>query len=84
MNPWIFIGLVGAGIVFCLDYLVRRKKWKENTKAEKISLLVHMLSISIYAFTSVLGLFLESLLNIWQHATTRFLISRGIISRGSL
>ena len=42
MNPWIFIGLVGAGIVFCLDYLVRRKKWKENTKAEKISLLVHL------------------------------------------
>lgn len=57
MNPWIFIGLVGATIVFFLDYLVRRKKWKENTKAEKISLLVHMFSVGIYAFTSILGMF---------------------------
>ena len=45
-----------AGIVFGLDYLLRRKKWKGNSKAEKISLIVHMLSVGPYVFLSVLGM----------------------------
>ena len=56
MNPWIVILLVAAGAVFGLDYLVRRKKWKENSKAEKISLLVNMFSVGPYMFLSALGM----------------------------
>lgn len=62
MNPWIIITLFCAMIVFVVDYLLRRKKWKENTKEEKISLIVHMFSIGPYAFLSVLGMFLGILL----------------------
>ena len=56
MNPWLIIGLIGAGIVFVLDYIVRRKKWNQNTTAERKSLLLNMISVSVYAFTSVAGL----------------------------
>ena len=56
MNPWLIILLAMAGIVFGLDYLLRRKKWKGNSKAEKISLIVHMLSVGPYVFLSVLGM----------------------------
>ena len=56
MNPWIMITLVLAGIVFGIDYLLRRKNWKNNTKEEKIGLLVNMFSVGPYAFLSVVGL----------------------------
>ena len=56
MNPWIMITLVSAGIVFGIDYLLRKKNWKNNTKGEKISLLVNMFSVGPYAFLSVVGL----------------------------
>ena len=56
MNPWLIILLAMAGIVFGLDYLLRRKKWKGNSKAEKISLMLHMLSVGPYVFLSVLGM----------------------------
>ena len=49
------ISLAAAIIVFGLDYLVRRKKWKENSKEEKISLIVNMFSVGPYAFLSALG-----------------------------
>jgi O-antigen/teichoic acid export membrane protein len=45
-----------AGAVFGLDYLLRRKKWKDNSKEEKISLLVNAFSVGPYLFLSVLGL----------------------------
>ena len=57
MNPWIVILLLGAGVVFLLDYIFRRKKWNGNTKAEKISLLLNMFFVGIYLFASALGLF---------------------------
>ena len=57
MNPWIVILLIGAAIVFLLDYIFRRKKWNGNTKAEKISLLLNMFFVGIYLFASALGLF---------------------------
>ena len=57
MNPWIIITLVMACIVFGIDYLLRRKKWRENSKDEKNSLLVNMFSCGPYAFLSVLGAF---------------------------
>ena len=45
-----------AGIVFGLDYLFRRKKWNDNTKQEKISLLINMFSVGPYIFLSALGM----------------------------
>lgn len=56
MNPWIIILFVMAGIVFVLDYVLRRKKWNDNTKEEKISLLVNMFSVGPYIFLSGLGM----------------------------
>ena len=55
MNPWILILLAMAGLVFCLDRLIRRKKWKDNSRAEKLSLLVNMFSVGPHAFLSALG-----------------------------
>jgi drug/metabolite transporter (DMT)-like permease len=45
-----------AGVVFGLDYLFRRKKWQDNSKGEKISLLVNMFSVGVYLFLSALGM----------------------------
>lgn len=56
MNPWIVILLVMAIIVFVIDHLLRRKKWKDNSKEEKISLIVNMLFAGPYTFLSVLGM----------------------------
>ena len=56
MNPWIIIMLIAAGIVFGLDYLVRRRKWKDNSKTEKISLLINMFSVGPYFYFAALGL----------------------------
>ena len=56
MNPWLIILFVTAGTVFGLDYLFRRKKWKDNSREEKISLIVNMFSVGHYIFLSVLGM----------------------------
>ena len=56
MNPWIIILLLGAVIVFLLDFIFRRKKWKGNTKTEKVSLLINMFFVGIYLFASGLGM----------------------------
>ena len=56
MNPWIIILLLGAVIIFLLDFIFRRKKWKSNTKTEKVSLLLNMVFVGIYIFASGLGL----------------------------
>ena len=56
MTPWIIITLAAAGAVFIIDYLLRKKKWKENTKKEKISLLVNMFSAGPYIFISAMGI----------------------------
>ena len=56
MNIWVTITLIAAGIVFALDYLLRRKKWEDNSKEEKISLAVNMFSIGPYLFLSALGM----------------------------
>jgi O-antigen/teichoic acid export membrane protein len=56
MNPWLLITLVLAAIIFGIDYLLRKKKWENNTKEEKISLLVNMFSAGLYAFLSAVGL----------------------------
>lgn len=55
MNPWIIICFASAAAVFGLDFLLRRKKWKDNSKAEKHSLLIHMFSVGPHAFLATLG-----------------------------
>ena len=57
MNPWILFALVGAVCIYFLDYLLRRKKPKENTKLENVSLLVNMFSIGPHLFLSAIALF---------------------------
>ena len=57
MNPWVIIVLVTASFVFVIDYLLRKKKWKDNSKEEKISLLINMFSVGPHIFLSALGLF---------------------------
>ena len=56
MNPWVMITFVIAAAVFALDYLFRRKKWNDNSKEEKTSLLVNMFSVGPYIFLSALGI----------------------------
>ena len=55
MNPWLIILFVMAGVVFGLDYLLRRKTWHNNSKEEKISLLLNMFSAGPYVFLSALS-----------------------------
>lgn len=57
MNPWIIITIVTAGIVFGIDYLLRKKKWKNNSKIEKISLIINMFSVGPNVFLSILSMF---------------------------
>ena len=52
----IIILLVMAAAVFGVDYLLRRKKWKDNSKEEKISLLVNMFSVGPYLFLSAVSM----------------------------
>lgn len=56
MNSWVIILFTMAVIVFGIDYLLRRKKWKDNSKEEKISLIVNMFSVGPYIFLSILGM----------------------------
>ena len=56
MYPWIIILFVAAAVVFGLDFLLRRKGWKANSKEEKISLLVNMFSVGPYIFLSIWSL----------------------------
>ena len=56
MNPWIIISLVLAVAIFGVDFLLRRKKWKDNSKEEKVSLLLNMCTCGPYVFLSVLGM----------------------------
>lgn len=42
----IIIGLIIA--FFLLDLLVRRTSWKNNTKDEKVSLIINFITIPVY------------------------------------
>ena len=57
MNPWLVMTLIAAPVVYLIDYLLRRKNPKQNTKLENVSLVVNMFSIGPYLFLSALGLF---------------------------
>ena len=56
MEIWIIMGLPIAGIIFLLDYLLRRKKWRDNTREEKAGLLLNMISVVPYMIFSAFGI----------------------------
>ena len=55
MNPWLYIWFFFAAVYYLIDFLVRRRKWNENTKQEKTSILTGMVCIAFYVFFSALG-----------------------------
>ena len=57
MHIWLIITLIMAGVVFGIDYLLRRKKWKDNSNIELFSLIINMFSVGPYGYLSVLGMF---------------------------
>lgn len=55
---WMVPALFYAAVVFLLDFLVRRKRWKENTKQQKTSLILTLVFAFPFVFLSFLGLFM--------------------------
>ena len=56
MHIWIILGTPVAAIVLLIDFLLRRKKWSNNTRGEKVSLIVNMVSGIPYLILSAYGL----------------------------
>jgi hypothetical protein len=56
MEIWIILGAPLVGLVFLLDYLIRRKKWSDSTKGERASLLLNAISVIPYMIASAFGL----------------------------
>ena len=56
MAVWSIPTLAFAGIVFLIDFIMRRKKWSENTKTEQIGLILTLLVSFPYMFSSAYGL----------------------------
>ena len=55
MIIWIVPTLFFAGIVLLIDFIARRKKWHENSKTEKIGLILTLLVSFPYIFCSIYG-----------------------------
>ena len=55
MIIWIVPTLIFAGVVLLIDFIARRKKWRENTKTEKIGLVLTLLVSFPYIFCSIYG-----------------------------
>lgn len=55
MIIWIVPTLFFAGVVLLIDFIVRRKKWHENTKTEKTGLVLTLLVSFPYIFCSIYG-----------------------------
>ena len=58
MIIWIIPILLFAGIILLVDFIVRRKKWSQNTKTEKIGLILTVVAAFPYIFCSIYGLLL--------------------------
>ena len=56
MIIWSVPTLIFAGVVLLIDFLLRRKKWSENTKSEKIGLVLTLGVSFPYIFCSAYGL----------------------------
>jgi len=59
MEIWLLMFIVVILLLFGVDFLLRRKKWRENTKQEKQSLLIGAACVPAYELLSVLGIFLS-------------------------
>lgn len=55
MIIWIVPTLIFAGTVLLIDFIARRKKWHENTKTEKIGLILTLVVSFPYIFCSIYG-----------------------------
>ena len=55
---WSVPALVFTGIVCLIDFILRRKKWNENTKSEKNSLILTLVVSAPYLICSAYGMFL--------------------------
>ena len=55
MIIWSVPTLIFAGVVLLFDFILRRKKWNENTKTEKIGLILTLLVSFPYIFCSIYG-----------------------------
>lgn len=82
MNPWIIVLFATAAAVFGLDYLIRRKKWKDNSKSERVSLLIHMFSVAPYVFLSVFGMLWGIVSNSLETALGRALYDATLLLGG--
>ena len=58
MEIWLLLIALAAALMFGIDFLLRRKRWKKNTREEKQSLLVSLACLPAYVFLSVLGMLL--------------------------
>lgn len=56
MIVWIIPTLIFAGIILLIDFIVRRKKWSQNTKTEKIGLILTVVAAFPYIFCSIYGI----------------------------
>ena len=56
MEIWFLVAMPIAAFVFLIDYLLRRKKWTDNTKGEKASLIINMVSVVPYMILSAFGM----------------------------
>lgn len=64
---WLLPSAIYAGIVFLIDYVLRRKKWKENTRIEKQSLLMSAAASFPYTFCSAFGLLMGITANDYEN-----------------
>ena len=55
MLIWSVPTLCLAAVVLLIDYIVRRKKWSENTKSEKTGLILTLVVSFPYIFCSIYG-----------------------------
>ena len=59
MIVWSIPTLAFAGIILLVDFIARRKKWGENTKTEKIGLILTLLVSFPYIFCSIYGVLFD-------------------------
>ena len=58
MSAWIGVCLFFTGIVVLIDYILRRKKWSENSRSEKNGLALTLLASFPFILCSAYGILL--------------------------
>ena len=56
MSIWLVPSLFYTGVVLLLDFILRRRKWSENTRSERNGLVLTMVVSFPYTFCSYFGL----------------------------